>query len=246
MLQFENIKNFIRENNAPYWKLFLMKQFSQKTLIYSYKCENCTDEQNKIEVSIEMLKNILQNYENSQGLIFGIELRKSNTANQDSMFGPFEFVLRNENQNLNGLGALPSVGVGYVPTSELERRLEVERQISELRLEKALFDRERNYFNESKKDIEKELTDKYKKYDTNSEVVKEGINRALGAIFSMVTGANTAPQLQGTPETSTESDVKTQAVENIASTVFENLAVEEITELEKVINAFIKRKKNVE
>lgn len=233
----DTIKNLIRLNSAPYWRLSLVSGVTNTTAGV-YNCENlpdtATDEQ-RVAGSIAFLDSYMSHFENSRSQHFAIEMRKTKTANGSSVFGWFPFSLEkpSEQQAIQGVQ-----GLGALPVS-IDEKLEQLRKSMLLEFEQKEFERQKLEFAQYKKDEKTALKSEWEKVKRKSAPIENAFEKVLSGVVMPMLGFQPEPSLgaidavddepNGAVETERERKIK-----EIAQKMFDSPLNDQ--QLESVLN----------
>jgi len=239
MLSPRNIYSLIASNNAPYWKLFLIRDY-KRNLVGSYSCENVAKDAEiaeKVQKSKEALSNMLANWE-GETCPFEIDMRTSNTANGSSIFEGIRFKLdaSESNEGNSGLSGIPNnpealAGLGYVHRAQLESMLENVRNQSRLDIERERLAWQKEQFERELKEKQNELKELEKKYNSNSSLIQDGLTKALSGLISNFISIPGNESISGTEE----KDEKNEAANDVAAYLYENFDMNEISKIKEVV-----------
>lgn len=266
-LSVQQVFALIESNEAPYFKL-LMQQgiYGKPSVIANFNPDIALgkdkETKEKIEAAKKFLNSQLSIYEGNHDLFFSIELKRSNTSNQDGIFGPFVFKPGNNNnvqqplaglpqQGMFGFGAMQQLDLNNLSGSPLGMLLDARDIKQEVRMERALLERDKADFKEEVKEKMAELKEKEEEYSSAVAAAKKGTTKA---IFSILKEYGVEKETLGKVESrvkEAETEEKTpeeEAVENLAEYIHENFkTVEDIKRLHEFIKVnFVEKRKKEE
>lgn len=256
------ILEHIKNTGYPYWTLCIVQNYRRVHLV-TYIGDDIDDKdpkEAKVEKSTARLLSTLDNF--PADTLFSIELKNvKNGANGAGIIGPLEFI--NNNGEADGgetLGNIPAqfgtVPPGFVSEQYLNGKIEEIKAENQKQLNDLMFKFREEQFNDRVKrkeqelaDLEKELKDERKKYESNVGMAAETLRSALtGIIGEFVPALKKQPaQLAGTEQEqptggeAPTTDPKYKAVEQLANELYNNATPEEINE---IINHYNKTKQH--
>jgi len=234
-----NILNLIKANKAPYWKVYIIRDY-RKNLAGSYSCENCKEDESfdeKLIKSQKALENFLSNFEGDNS-VFEMEMRTSKTANQGGVFEGLQFSLRHEKED--NLSGLQNDFSGYIHKGSLESMLDNVRKENQLALERERLNWERKLFEDELKEKKAEIKELETKYNSNSEILKDSFAKAISGLLSgFIEDKN--DNISGTPD----EDEKNNAANDVAAYLYDNCNKDEIIKIKEIIkNVHAKKREN--
>lgn len=240
----------IKDCKFPFWSLGLVQGFKNVANVMSYYGSDFVDEdtdETKLDKAIKTLANTLSTFPPESEFV--IELKNSKQANGNGIVGPFHFSNSDKPQQSESSTSVPTLGVvppGYVPESALKgledslnRNFKTE--LHTLKMEFERKQREAEFARREKEldEREKELKEMKKEYDSSVAKATDvlfGVGKKIVSSFFMPQGAE-AQQL-GTmqvPQQPSEPDPKADAVDDIASFLYQNFSIDDIRTLKRSI-----------
>lgn len=251
------ILEHIRNTGYPFWTLCIVQNYRRIHLV-TYGGDDIDDKDTreaKCEKSTARLLNTLDNF--PPDTLFSIELKNvKNGANGSGIIGPLEFVNNNgemaEPAAINGIppSALGTVPPGFVSEQYLNGKIEELKAENQKTINDLAFKyREEQFIDRMKRkeqelaDLEKEMKDEKKKYESQVGKWADVLGTALsGIITKFVPVLQQQPAALGSAEQPAAeqqpADPKYKAVEQFANELYNHASETEINEL---INAY-KRK----
>ena len=244
----------LRQTGYPLWTLCVLQNY-RRLHIMSYNGDDFSDDEKpaaKIEKSLSRLQTILETF--PPEMLFTIELKNSKTANGNGVIGPLEFVNNNGTmEEPAAIGAMPAqlgtVPPGFVSEQYLNGKIEELKAENQKAINDLVFKyREEQFLDHMKRkeqelaDLEKEMKDEKKKYESQVGKWADTLGTALqGIITKFVPALQQQPAALGSAEQSqpaTEqqaTDPKYKAVEQFANELYNHASESEINE---IINAY--------
>lgn len=253
----EQIFERITDSGYPFWTLWLVSGFQNKSHIMTYWGNDFNEiesEETKINKSIAKLDTVINSCPANS--IFAIEIKNAKTANGIGVIGPLQFTSGQTQQqsaptNVAGLAGVPA---GYVSDSVLDGIKKQMQDTFELKLEhfknESLL-REREYELRRKeqelKDRLKECAELKKGYESGvartADVLMLAGTRLIKVMFPALlpsegapvnlSGVNAQrqqpqPQPQPQPTPEPEPDPKADEVDEVAEFMYKNFTIEQI------------------
>lgn len=253
-------------NKAPLFKVEVQTSGygNNKMLVSSNK--DSSNDNLSVDESFQELERFLKVYTNNfqnPGRFF-ITLFKNSKANNGGMYGPYLYEnvpeTTTEQQQGNPLQGVPFqspfdidvlkqqyLGGLDLQSKMLEPRMEIEREKSQIMLEKVLLERDKKEFEEHKKRELEKLSGLEVEYTSKTNMAKKGAEKALWSfIDKLIGGDEEIPSLAGTPEDTIELTNEQKLIQSIAEHInnaYENgkLSYEEIELVGTVVAKTIKR-----
>lgn len=210
----------MEENNAPYFLLSAKdhKHAPERT-IYSNRGQDGVD----LKSGPAMFDKQLEIHGENPNQVFVVKFYRTKTGSHSAgELGPFEFQLagadpqsQNQHQSGSSLNGVPglsgqfneaigSLGALYGKRDELL----LER--GKLNTERALFDRDKKEFEEEKREFKKEIKELEAKFNSQSERVKAGAEKAL---YGLLDGYLKTGQVNGQPLAGTQAQEEPETEE---------------------------------
>lgn len=230
----ETIKQLFKSNETPYFTLKAKDNpYKPERFIYSNK--NIADVD--LSLALKMFDTQLELHGENPDQIFIVEMYKTKTGSHSSgIIGPFEFQLKGANidqsmspnqsgmQGISGMNdqvhnALGSLGAIYA------QRDQYLRDLGKLDMERALFEQEKRQWAEKKKEEDTVLKVLKEKYESNSERVKHGLDKAFGKLLDnyLDMSAEAPKQLGAVQEDEEPVSVEETKIHEIGQTLFNAL-----------------------
>lgn len=244
----------LRQTGYPLWTLCILQNY-RRLHIMSYNGDDFSDDEKpaaKIEKSLARLQTILETF--PPEMLFTIELKNSKTANGNGVIGPLEFVNNNgAMEEPAAIGAMPpqlgAVPPGFVSEQYLNGKIEELKAENQKAINDLVFKyREEQFLDRMKRkeqelaDLEKEMKDEKKKYESQVGKWADTLGTALqGIITKFVPALQQQPAALGSAEQSQPAaeqqptDPKYKAVEQFANELYNHASEAEINE---IINAY--------
>lgn len=241
-LTFEKILQLMDAQKRFCWSLFVVSG-GYRTMLGNYKgvAQDTGDAASKKTKSIDaqesrqLLEHHVGFYRHIPNTIFEITLKSDPNSTNADMVGPIRFVDQlavgdpaNHNQQLNGFPQnLPSYmgGLGdLMPRTFMDDRLTVERERTELLVQKALLASDKARFEEEKARLLSELKVLEEKYNSQAERTQKGASMALGKFFDgFLDSQEKGKTLAGAEAAAEAPTEESKIVEEIAQFVFDNV-----------------------
>lgn len=246
----------IAESKFPCWNLYDVSNY-KKILLRSYNCEDIQEDadiEKKVAKSLRNLENVLAAFPDDAR--FAIEIKASKNANGSSFYGPIEFINSeniSEGNSLNGMPTMPNIGelqkYGLCTSGEMNAKLEAieqkhAQQLAQMQLDLRRQMLEQEYkqkmaaLNAEKSQMEKRLRDSSNSINKVCDI----INRCAPYVLGQVLKIPIAQPLQGTPEPTAPPDARRDAIESLATNLFESsLTEDEIQQIKLSVNDLIRK-----
>jgi len=262
-LTVQQIYHLITSNEAPYLKLLMQHgAYGKPTVIATFNPDDQIGEGKTIEEKIEASKKFINSqitvYEGNQDVFFQIMIRKSKSANQDSILGPFTFSLNNFNNPAQPLGNIQQPGMfqidmnnlGNLANSPLGLLLDAKSKENQNYTERALLDRDKKDFEEEVKAKLEELKEKEAEYNSAVAATKKGVSKAIFSILEAwgveekTLGEIKGKVNEGTVPEEHKNTPEEDEVEILAKYIFDNFkTVADIKKLHEFIKVnFVEKK----
>ena len=237
MLTYQNVIAQIKSSGYSYYRLRgRSDEFTATTVIIG---DNLAEADPTIEQVLDRIdKHVTIYTQGNPNYLFELDLLKTPTSSSSGKHGPFLFKktvtqqLGNPNPNQN---ELMGVGLGQIKemmtfnNALIEPRIQLEREKSELFYQAKELERERKSFDEFKTKEEARLKLLEEKYNSRSEIAKDGASKAIWGILESFSGDKKGLEgAKGEVEEKIENTPEAKLVESIATNIYSHFENKQI------------------